>query len=95
LITAVFRVSYYPKSFCAACTIVLRKLSKPDYSDPGAWQLIALLSTLGKIIETLAARWLSALAEQEGLLPDSQMGNRKNCLTKTALKLLVKQVHTI
>jgi hypothetical protein len=95
LITAVFRVSYYPKSFRAARTIVLRKPSKPDYSDPGAWRPIALLSTLGKIIETLAARRLSALAEQEGLLPDSQMGNRKNRSTETALELLVEQVHTI
>jgi len=36
LITAVFRTSYYPKSFRAARTIVLQKPSKPDYSDPGA-----------------------------------------------------------
>jgi hypothetical protein len=95
LITVVFRVSYYPKSFCATCTIVLQKPSKPDYSDLGTWRPIALLSTLRKIIETLAARRLSAFAEQEGLLPDSQIGNRINRLTETALKLLVEQVHTV
>ena len=55
LITAVFKVNYYPKRFRAARTIVLRKPSKPDYSDPGAWRPIALLSTLGKVIETLVA----------------------------------------
>jgi hypothetical protein len=95
LITAVFRANYYPKSFRAARTIVLRKPSKPDYSDPGAWRPIALLSTLGKIIETLAAHRLSALAEQAGLLPDSQMGNRTNRSTETALELLVEQIHTV
>jgi hypothetical protein len=36
LITAVLKVNYYPKSFRAARTIVLRKPSKPDYLDLGA-----------------------------------------------------------
>jgi hypothetical protein len=95
LITAVLKVNHYPERFWAARTIVLRKPSKPDYSDPRAWRPIALLSTLGKVIETLAARRLSDLAEQEGLLPDSQMGNRRNRSTETALELLVKQIHTV
>ena len=93
--TAVNKVNYYPKRFRAACTIVLRKPSKPDYSDPGAWRPIALLSTLGKIIETLLAHRLSNLAKQEGLLPNCQIGNRINRSTKTALELLVEQIHTV
>ena len=95
LLTAVIRVNYYPRRFRMARTIVLRKPSKPDYSDPGAWRPIALLSTLGKIIETLLAQRLGNLAEQEGLLPDCQMGNRTNRSTETALELLVEQIHTI
>ena len=35
------------------------------------------------------------MAEQEGLLPDSQMGNCTNRSTETALELLVEQIHTI
>jgi len=38
----------------------------------------------------LVARQLSTLAEQEGLLLDSQIGNRTNKSIKTALKLLVE-----
>ena len=95
LLTAVNKVNYYPKRFRAACTIVLRKPSKPDYSDPGAWRPIALLSTLGKIIETLLARRLSNLAKQEGLLPNCQIGNRTNRSTETALELLVEQIHIV
>ena len=94
LAAAVLKASYYPKSLRAARTIVLRKPSKPDYADPGAWRPIALLSTIGKVIETLATRKLSSLAEQAGLLPNSQMGNRKNRSTETALELLVEQIHT-
>jgi hypothetical protein len=36
LITAVLKVNHYPERFWAARTIVLRKPSKPDYSDPRA-----------------------------------------------------------
>ena len=78
-----------------ACTIVLRKPSKPDYSDLGAWRPIALLSTLGKIIEMLLACRLSNLAKQEGLLPNCQIGNCTNRSTKTALELLVEQIHIV
>src|SRR5579862_5135934 len=41
------------------------------------------------------ARRLSELAEQHKLLPDTQMGNRKNRSTKAALELLIEQIHTI
>ena len=74
--------------------MVLRKPSKPDYSEPGAWRPIALLSILGKVVETLLACWLSILAEQENLLPDSQMGNRRNRSVETALNLLIDQIRT-
>ena len=95
LITAVIRHSYYLARFWTARTIVLRKPSKPDYSDSGAWLPIALLSILGKVIKALMAYRLSDLAEREGLLPDSQMGNRTNRSTETALELLVEQIHTV
>ena len=41
------------------------------------------------------AHRLSELAEQHQLLPDTQMGNRKNRSTKTALELLIEQIYTI
>lgn len=95
LITAVIKTSYFPICFRTARTIVLRKPGRPSYADPGAWRPIALLSTIGKIIETIAARRLSALAEQNSLLPDTQMGNRKDRSTDTALDLLLEQIHTV
>ena len=41
------------------------------------------------------AHQLSSLAEREGLLPDSQMGNRTNRSTETAVELLVEQIYTV
>ena len=75
LITAVIKLSYFLQCFQLAQTIVLQKPQKPDYLDLGAWRLIALLSTIGKLIETLLACKLGALVEQEGLLSNTQMGN--------------------
>jgi hypothetical protein len=72
----------------------LQKPSKPDYSEPRAWRPIIFLSTLGKVIKILLACWLSILAEQENLLLDSQIGNRKNRSVETALNLLVDQIYT-
>ena len=95
LVTAVIKLSYFPQRFRSARTIVLRKPRRPDYSDPGAWRPIALLSTIGKLIETLLACRLGALAEQEGLLPDTQMGNQRNRSTDTALDLLLEQIYTV
>jgi hypothetical protein len=53
------------------------------------------LSTIGKLIETLLAHRLGALAEREGLLLDTQMGNWRNRSTDTALDLLLEQIHTV
>jgi hypothetical protein len=55
LLNRCWAAEYFPKQFRAARTIVLCKPSKPDYSDTGAWRPIALLSTLGKIIESVMA----------------------------------------
>jgi hypothetical protein len=99
LINRCWAAEYFPKKFRMAYTIVLRKPSKPDkqrdYSDPGAWWPIALLSTLGKVMELVMAQRLSSLAEQHKLLPDNQMENRKNRSIETALELLIEQIHTI
>ena len=95
LLNKCWAAEYYPKQFRTARTIVLRKPDKQDYSDPGAWRPIALLSTLGKVFESVMAQRLSNLAEQHDLLPNTQMGNRKNRSTEAALELLVAQIHTI
>src|SRR3981081_881889 len=95
LTTACWRLEYYPRQFKEARTIVLRKPGKPSYSDPGAWRPIALLSTIGKVIEALTAQRLSKAAEEHHLLPKTQMGGRKNRSTETALELLTEQIRTI
>jgi hypothetical protein len=75
--------------------VVLKKPGKGSYEDPGAWRPIALLSTLSKVIEAATARRIQDLAEQNQLLPDSQMGARRGRSVETALELLTEQIHTV
>jgi hypothetical protein len=95
LITSCWKLEYYPQQFRHANTIVLQKPNKEDYSLPGAWRPIALLNTIGKIMEKLAAQRLSKLAEQYHLLPNTQMGNCPQRSTITAVELLVEQIYTV
>ena len=93
--TACWKLGYYPKQFKHARTVVIRKPGKAAYDTPGAWRPIALLNTIGKLIEALTANRLRDAAEEHGLLPDTQMGARRGRSTETALELLIEQVRTI
>ena len=72
--------------------MVLKKPGKSDYSSPGAYRPIALLDTLGKVLEAIVARRISNIAERYCLLPDSQYGARPGRSTETALLNLIEQV---
>ena len=86
---------YHPTAWKRATTLALRKPNKEDYTIPKAYRPIALLNTMGKILELVMARKLSQLAEENNLLPETQMGARKGRSTETALQLLTEQVHEI
>jgi hypothetical protein len=65
---ASLRLGYHPSSWKVFTTITLGKPGKSDYTIPKAYQLIALENTLGKVIASIVACWLSQLAEEFGLL---------------------------
>src|SRR5271163_623025 len=95
LTTLCWSASYYPERFRLAKTIALKKPGKATYSAPGSWRPIALLSTVGKVIEAVTASRIRDLAETHRLLPGCQMGARKGRSAKSALELLTEQVHTV
>src|SRR5450432_3109989 len=63
LLNACWAAGYYLERFKEARTIVLKKPEKEDYSIPKAWRPIALLSIIGKVIETVIAQRIQRLAE--------------------------------
>ncbi|EDN09668.1 predicted protein [Histoplasma mississippiense (nom. inval.)] len=72
----------YPDTFKEAKTVALRKPGKADYQTAGAWRPIALLDTIGKIVEAATAKRLRKIAEDHNLLPSQQMGARRGRSTK-------------
>ena len=95
LTEACWKLEHYPERFRQARTVVIRKPGKQSYEDPGAWRPIALLNTIGKIIEALTAARIKDAAEKGGLLPDTQIGARTARSTDTAVELLTEQIHTV
>ena len=92
LFSACLKLGYHPEAFRRAVTVVLKKPGKKDYTDPGAYRPIALLDTLGKVLESIVAKRISGLAERFDLLPDAQYGARPGRSTETALLSLVERV---
>ena len=84
----------FPSRFKQAKTVVLQKPGKPPgtYLTTKGYRPIALLSCAGKAVEKVLATRLTRLAEEKGLLPDEQMGNRAKRSTETAIRLLTAQV---
>ena len=71
-------------------------LSKPGkepavYQTPGGYRPIALLPTIGKVVEAVVARKVTEAAEAYGLIPPEQMGNREHRSTELAIRLVVAQ----
>jgi len=94
LIEACWELRYHPRRFKATRIIALRKSNKRDYRLFNIWRFIALLNTVGKLIETAAAKRLRDAAEAYILFPNSQIQARPGRSTETILELFTEQVHT-
>lgn len=95
IFTAALRLGYHPHEWKRAVTLILRKPNKADYTSTKAYRPIALLNTMGKLLEIVIARRLTELAETNRLLPETQMGARRGRSTASALQLITEQIHTI
>jgi hypothetical protein len=94
LFQAWFAFSYHPSHFRCSSTVAIRKPGKEDYSVPATWRPIALISTLGKVLEGVVASRITALSEEHGLLPLQHIRDHPGRSTETALDLLLQQVYT-
>ena len=90
VLEACWKLEYFPDRYKTARTICLRKSSKKSYCYAKAWRPIALLNTIRKLMEALAATKLSELAEKENLLPEIQMDFRKGRSTESVTSQVEK-----
>ncbi|OQD70292.1 hypothetical protein PENANT_c265G00793, partial [Penicillium antarcticum] len=75
-------------------TVTLRKAGPRDYRLPKAYRPVALLNTLGKILEAIIATRIAWAVEEHRLLPDTHLGGRKGVSVDHAIQLILDRVHT-
>jgi retron-type reverse transcriptase len=97
ILTTVFNSSldlqYCPKAFKKSITVSLRKPGKSDCTEPKSYRPVALMNTLGKIMDTVLARQIQHITETCELLPHTHMGGRKNLSCEHAIHLLIEKVY--
>lgn len=84
---------YFPRTWRTATTAILRKHNKEDYSEPGAYRPIALLSCLGKILETVITRRITHRAETHHVLARGNVGGRRQHSVEDAFVILKSWIH--
>jgi Reverse transcriptase (RNA-dependent DNA polymerase)/Endonuclease-reverse transcriptase len=93
---ACLKLEYFPERFRCAEVVVLAKPGKTGkiVHTPGAYRPIALLSTIGKVIEKIMGDRIAAAAEKHNLLPQGQMGNRPGRSTELAIRMVTDAAYT-
>jgi hypothetical protein len=75
--------------------VVLRKPGKDNYTTPKVYRPIALLNTIGKVIDAIIARRLSYLVKRYYVLPKMYMGGRKLRSTEHTLHMVVERIYEV
>ncbi|KAJ3552122.1 hypothetical protein NPX13_g11188 [Xylaria arbuscula] len=96
-LTRIFNCSltlgHCPEHFRRSTTVVLRKPGKDNYTVPKAYRPIALLNTIGKVMDAIIAKRISYMAETYQLLPDTHIGGRRLRSTEQALHIIIEKIY--
>lgn len=87
IFNASLELGYCAKLFRNLVTISMQKPHKKSYRP------IALLDTIGKTLESILAKRISAIAEIHHLLPKMHFGGRRNTSTEHAIHYLVERTY--
>ena len=94
IVRVYFTIGYYLRLRRAITMVILYKEGKADYLLLGSYYPIALENTLSKILERIIAERIVDIAKEYTLLPQSQIGAKKNRLTLLVLTLLTSTIKT-
>lgn len=85
IFNACLTLGYFPKPWRRATTAILQKNDKEDYSVAGAYRPIALLSCLGKVLETVITRQMAYWDKTHKALSEGHMGGDANIAQRMPL----------
>jgi hypothetical protein len=87
-------LQYCLAAFKRSITVVLRKPEpKKSFHHPKLYRLVALMNTLGKILDLVLAQRIQYLAEKYQLLLGTHVGGRKASSCEHGIHLLMEKVH--
>ena len=89
---AMLERSLHYRPWKAFHTVVLRKHGKPRYDVAKAYQPVALLNTLWKLLAAIIAGQITYHSEKSQLLPDHHFGGRPSRSTTDAIHLLTHRI---
>ncbi|KAI9037662.1 uncharacterized protein KD926_000148 [Aspergillus affinis] len=92
IFNACLRLGHNPEYFQQSTTVVLRKTAPRDYRLAKSYRPIALLNTLGKILEAVATVRIAWALEERNLLPRSHLGGRRGISVDHLIQLLLDQI---
>ena len=87
---ATFDLEAYPASWRESETVVLRKPGKADYTVLNAYQLVALLNTMVKVLSACVAEDLTHAIETHDLLPRNHFRSRPGWTMMDLLHYMMK-----
>ena len=74
---------------------MLKKIKKSNYTFLKIYRSIALLNTMSKVLKSIIINKITELTKRNSLLSKSQMNAKRKKDTKSTLKLLTEEIHTI
>ncbi|KAI9043120.1 uncharacterized protein KD926_004623 [Aspergillus affinis] len=92
IFNACIRLGHNPGYFQQFITVVLRKAAPRDYRIAKSYRPIALLNTLGKILEAAIATRIAYALEEHSLLPRGHLGGRKGISVDHLIQLLMDAI---
>jgi len=93
LTRAAIRTRRNPTRRKRASSVVICKPGKDDYTELTAYRSISLLSSMGKVVEKVAAELLSEEGGRMWLLSDGNSGGRKRRSAINAVAIKVDRAH--
>ena len=90
LTAAALTAGYHPTAFRTSVTMPLKKAQKPNYGNRKAWRRIALLKTIGKVMEgggskaPRRGRVARAFAPDPDGMPSQQVDRNRACVAERA-----------
>ncbi|KAI9039452.1 uncharacterized protein KD926_009466 [Aspergillus affinis] len=92
IFNACLRLGHNPEYFQQSTTVVLRKAAPRDYRIAKSYRPIALLNTLGKILEAVVTVQIAWALEKCNYLPRSHLGGRRSISVDYLIQLLLDQI---